>query len=161
MAHLLAINSELIRLYEVEGLSMENIARRFSTTRQGVHYRLKRSGVTIRPTGRPAPPVSRDLIHALYVDQKLSARQIGERLKVTPRYVYNWLRIYNVKSRRRGARIKYPEIGKLQVGESIDIPRPQTSGKFQHYFYPMAHRYGTKISVKTLDDYTVRLTRTA
>lgn len=159
MWKLRAVNDELVRLYEVDGLSMLQLARRFGVTRQGIHDRLKRQGICIRPQGRPRPRIDELALRSLYLDQKLSGREIAIRFNVKQSAVYYWLKAFNIKSRGPGCYRKYPELANLQVGESMTVPRPKKQGRFQHYFYPMAQKHGIKVSVKTLNGDTVRLTR--
>lgn len=119
MWKLRAVNDELVRLYEVDGLSMLQLARRFGVSRQGIHHRLKRQGIRIRPQGRPRPKIDELTLRSLYLDQKLSGREIAIRFNVTQRAVYYWLKAFNIKSRGPGYYRKYPELANLQVGESM------------------------------------------
>lgn len=54
--------------------------------------------------------------------------------------------------------IKYPQIRELKPGESIDLPRPQTRNYYV-LFYSMAKLAGIRVSLQTIDDKTVRVTR--
>jgi hypothetical protein len=57
---------------------------------------------------------------------------------------------------------KYPELGQLEVGESVDLPSGPVR-KSQKYlytlFYEMAKAAGIRVSVRTLGEDTVRVTR--
>jgi hypothetical protein len=49
----------------------------------------------------------------------------------------------------------------MQVGDSIEMPRPKSKGIWQSQFYDRAGRVGIRSSVRTIDDDAVSTTRIA
>src|SRR5688572_15452610 len=119
---------ELVRLYEEEGLSLAEVARRIGGTRQGVHYQLVKAGVRMRPMGaEPArsPRFEREMMVDLYVRQRLPIVQIAARLGLTAGIITYELKKHGIERRPRGSRLrKYPDLSQLQIGESVLVPRP-------------------------------------
>lgn len=157
MAKLKEKLAEMRRLYEVEGMAIRKLAVRFDASRQAVHYRLVQMGVVLRP----APPrLDRNTLQKLYIDQRLSANKIAQLLKCPLSTVYTCLEKHGIERRRPpGSKRKHPELGELKVGESLIVPRPNKRQKYQTYFYSMAKLVGIRVSVKTMDERSVRLTR--
>jgi hypothetical protein len=53
----------------------------------------------------------------------------------------------------------FPELGKLKVGESLLLPRPERKGSQHLTYYKMAKTYNIRVSVRTFDERTFRVTR--
>jgi transposase len=96
MARHPANNYELRRLYEVEGLSMSQIGKRFGVSRQRVHQRLHEAGVQGRPnTSRPMF-LDRDILYQLFVIRELTREEVGKHIGVSPAIVARELRRHNL-----------------------------------------------------------------
>ncbi len=160
MPKLTALAAEQQRLYENEHLTLKEIAARFNVSKQAVHYRLKAVGVEFRSTGRTRALIDRETLELLYVKKWLNAREIADHLGCKIGIVYRDLEHHGIDRRVSGnSSLKYPQLRELNIGESIEVPRPQTKWKYQSYFYPMAKTIGIRVSVRTIDEETVRLTR--
>jgi len=94
-------------LYACEGLSTYQIAARTGADRQRVTRVLREAGVPLRPRGagrlrpvrRPGHPA---LMRALYLDARLTSRQVAAILGLPERTVRDRLRRYGIKARSRG-----------------------------------------------------------
>src|SRR5438132_13477696 len=75
--------AELRRLYEDEGLTLQQVGDRIGLTRQAVHIRLSKAGVKMRPHGLPPIRLERDLLYRLYVVEGLTFAQTCAKLGVT------------------------------------------------------------------------------
>lgn len=152
---------EIRKLYEDEKLSLQAIASRFGLTKQGIHYRLKSSGVQFRKRGgSTVDPSDVERLTQMYVDEKKTGKEIGLEIGVSATTVFKRLARYGIDRRRPADwKRKHPELAGLEVGESLIVPRPKRRTKYQHYYYFMGKSLGIRISVKTLDDSHVRLTR--
>jgi len=151
--------AEIRKPYET-GSTLKEIAVRFNVSKQAVHYRLKAVGVEFRHTGQTAPFIDRGTLERLYIDKGLSAQQIADHVGCLIGKVYTSLKRHGIDRRERGlVSRKYPQLRELNVGESIEVPRPQTKWKYQSYFYPMARSLGIRVSVRTINEQTVKLTR--
>jgi len=101
----------LAHLYLCQGLSTYSIAERTGLGRQRVTRMLHRAGVPLRPRGvgrlRPVrrsggrPELTR-LFRELYLEGRLSSRQIAVVLGMPERTVRDRLRRYGIKTRTRG-----------------------------------------------------------
>ena len=150
---------ELRRLYLDEGWSLQKIGDHFGISRQAVHERLKRDGVEFRRYTRRTPPIDRETLKRLYIAERLAVRHIAEQLGQSPDKIYESLHQYQIPV-RRGCPRKYPALEDLKVGESIVVPKPEIAGSPHISFYMMARKLGIKLSVKTVADNTLRITRT-
>lgn len=98
-------------LYEGEGLSTYQIAQRVGLNRQQVTRRLRAAGVVLasRGVGRrrghrlAEPGALRPMLQEWYLVQRLTSKQIGERLGMSERTVRNRLAEYGIDTRSRGA----------------------------------------------------------
>jgi DNA-binding CsgD family transcriptional regulator len=98
-------------LYQREGLSTYQIAQRVGLDRQQVTRRLRAAGVVLasRGAGRrrghrlPEPGTLRPMLQEWYLVQRLTSRQIGDRLGMSERTVRNRLAEYGIDTRSRGA----------------------------------------------------------
>ena len=152
-------------LYEVDQLSLQEIADRLDVTKQAVHLRLTGAGVVMR--GRGSPPgerrkrplkfLERGILEDLYVAQRLSAKAVAARVGCSRYLVLASLRSHGIP-RWGGSQRKHPELETLKIGESIVVDRPRPR-RFHVYYYNMAKYLGIHLSVKTLDDKNVQLTR--
>jgi hypothetical protein len=101
----------LAHLYLRHGLSTYQIAARAGVDRQRVTRVLRKAGVPLRPrgAGRPRPvrgsgyqPDLPRLMRELYLEARLSSRQIAAVLGMPERTVRDRLRRYGIKARSRG-----------------------------------------------------------
>ena len=65
---------------------------------------------------------------------------------------------HEITRRRAGATAKYPEVRKLKVGESVDLPKGEWK-KPNTQFYGMAQVAGIRVSTRSIDADTMRVTR--
>lgn len=98
-------------LYEREGLSTRKIAETLRLSRPQVDRVLRASGVTVAPRGagraRPSrryqdPHEFGDTLRTLYSGERLSRRQVSERLGLSEGLVRERLAEYGIESRTRG-----------------------------------------------------------
>jgi IS30 family transposase len=150
---------EILELYENQRWTLQQIAEHLGVTKQAIHSRLKRAGIETRPYGPRPVQIEKDDLHVLYVQKGLSIKEVAKRLNSTPGKIVYAMRRYKIQGRRPNEwLVKHPELGKLAVGESVDLPK--TNRKKPHVnFYTMAKRHGFRISTKSIDDKTMRVTR--
>jgi transposase len=143
-----ASTSELRRLYEIEGLTLQQIADRFGVSRQAVHERLKRNGFNPRSRGTPKQ-LDRELVIDLYVKQSLPVLKIAKMLKVTDRTVSRALIRYGVAIRPKGRQPldEYQPFRTLALNESIVAPLPKKKQPYVSLYAVCAHA-GIRIKVK-------------
>lgn len=85
------------------------------------------------------------------MDERLAAQQIADQLDCLIGKVYTSLKRHDIQRRNPGEfSRKYPQLRDLEIGESIDVERPKTNGKYQSRFYPMGKSLGIRISVRTM-----------
>ena len=151
--------SQILRLYETERMSAKEIAEHFGITRQAIDYHIKNAGIPIhdRRLGTQLPDAK--LIEKLYVVDGLFIREVAERLNETPDRIRRAMHQCGIPRRRRGGQPKFPQLRKLKIGESIDLP--VTTKKRHLSCYDMAKKAGIRVSVRTLNPETVRVVRKA
>lgn len=77
-----AVRDEIILLYE-EGLTSAEIAKRLEISAPGVNYLLHACGITVRKSTDYLTKASDEEIRRLYVDERLSIKQVGKKLGYT------------------------------------------------------------------------------
>lgn len=97
-------NPELRRLYEVDGLTLRQIAKRFGVTHQAVHDRLLRMGVAMRPPSIRQLSLDHDLLYQLYIVDGLTLAGVAGRLYVTMYVVRRELIRHQIPRRRTSSR---------------------------------------------------------
>jgi predicted DNA-binding protein YlxM (UPF0122 family) len=151
-------NPELAHMYEQDGLSLGEIAKSFGVSRQAVHYRLKQTGVQMRPPGERVK-IDRQTLVQLYAKERLAIREIANVVQLSDSRVYQLLRVYGIPLRKFSSYpIKYPVLKTLKIGEYVDLPRPGWN-KPQTSFHSMAKGIGIRVSCRTIDERTMRVTR--
>ena len=111
---------ELRKLYEEEKLSMAQIGEKFGVCsitvlqrfkKLGIPRRGKREGTLIRFLPRRKYKGSLEELKRMYLKEKLSCRQIGEKLGITRGTVNYYLKEYGIKMRgiREGQKTRWPK----------------------------------------------------
>jgi predicted DNA-binding protein YlxM (UPF0122 family) len=104
----------LINLYEVEKLSCPKIGKMFGCTKDAISNRLHRIGIKLRNRTDRIPHKripEREILKELYIDKRLSCRQIGEIYGVTKHAVVAGLHCAGIET-RRSKDYEYPK-GKM------------------------------------------------
>lgn len=154
--------SQIIELYRKQKLSSTEIGDRVGLTRQAVWARLKNAGVPIRPNAKKPPIYGKDLLERLYVFEGLTVAQVAERLNTTSSVIIREMDVFGIERRKPDAwMVKFPELRKLKVGESIDLPKLTTRLRPHTQFYQMATTIGIRVSTRSIDEKTFRVTRIA
>ncbi len=151
---------ELKDLYLIDKLTLKQIGEKFGVSKQAIHSRLQLADVELRPRSRMPLNIDRETLLDLYVNQKLSPAKIGEKFGLTNSAIRQYLIKNNVPIRGRGESfIKYPQIREMKPGESIELPRSKTKKNPFVDYYMMAKKAGIRVSMQTIDEETLRLTR--
>lgn len=157
---------EMTRLYVDEGLTLEQIAKRFGMYRQNVHYRLKKLGVERRPAAHVAG------------SSRLQAVKLSiEVASLVRKYVVNGKTLIELHRQTGIGRkmlrkilvsegvdirphlgIPHPEMAKLGLMESIVLDLPRKKKPHDHC-YQTAAKYGIKVSVRKIMKGVYRVTR--
>lgn len=152
---------KISKLYTERRWTMQRIADKFGVSRQAVHERLKRAGVETRRSGPTPAKFPEAVLRRLYEKEGLSISKVAERLNSTPGKIGYAMRWHKIPGRRGSEwRRKYPELARLAIGEHLDLPkndRRQPHG----VFYKMAKRQGIRVSTRSIDENTMRVTRKA
>jgi hypothetical protein len=91
--------SELKHFYETLGWTAAQIAAYYGCSAGTVLNRLRRSGVVLSPPGRPVVEIPRSELAVLYLDQKLSLRQIAGHFGCDHSTIKNKLEEYGLPQR--------------------------------------------------------------
>ena len=97
-------NPELSRLYEVEGLTLRQIAKHFGVSHQAVHDRLLRMGVALRKRSHRRYSFDAELLNQLYVVRGLTVAEVAAELNARPYCVTRELKRHGIPRRRPGTR---------------------------------------------------------
>ena len=150
----------LRELYE-EGLTLKQIGERFGMTKQAVQLRLIKAGVPRRlGCPRPLPNPDPKVVESMYFNEEISLVRISERVGASIQKVRRVARELGLNRSRHHLK-KYPELDGLQVGESVIYPRSSKPSANMQRFHNVAKRRGIKLSVRPLDDATLKVTRKA
>ena len=150
---------ELKDLYLIENLTLQQIGDKFGVSRQAVHWRLRLAGVKLRPRGEKPLDINRENLFDLYVNQKILPSKIAEMFGLSYKSIRGYLLKHNITMHQPGSfYIKYPQIREMKIGKSLEFPKP-AKRQFYGDFYLMAKTGGIRVSVQTIDDKTVRVTR--
>lgn len=112
---------ELRRLYQEEGLSMEDCADEFGCSSTLIEFRLRRYDIPIRPPGSDPVDIPERELTELYVDEGLSIREIAERYDCHNSTISRRLREYDIPTSgtNHGNAVQIPkdELVELYVDE--------------------------------------------
>jgi len=150
--------AELKRLYVKEKLYLREIASRLGVSHQTVLNRLNRIGVPLRNRGTMRPTIDREILERLYIGEKQSVYTIANRLGISVDKVQSNLVKHGFMIERRPRWIREcPELGTLEIGDSITVMAPQRQRQYD-YYYALARPLGIRISCSKLGSGQMRLT---
>ncbi|CAN5513803.1 hypothetical protein BH10ACI1_BH10ACI1_28620 [soil metagenome] len=150
---------EIKRLYAVEGWTLQRIADKFGVSHQAINQILTKAGIAKRPIGFLKKNFDYRTLAKLYIDEKLTIGEVAKRLNVSYSTVSNQLERNGIEKRSSGFFFrKQPELYQMQIGESVLIKRPETSNPYVN-LYGKAKKIGIKISIKTVDKDTLKISR--
>lgn len=159
MAELVAQDSELEHLYLNEQLPLAEIASRLGVSKQGVHYRLVRAGVKMRPRSRKHESrIDLDKLRHLLLDRGLSLPMAAAELGVSRYAVVAAANSLGIHSKKYRCRV-IPALNTLKVGASITFRRRNAITDDCRRFYGFAQKLGIKLSIKIVDDLSISVTR--
>ncbi len=93
---------EMQRLYEVEQLTVRQIADHFGVSWQAIHERLVRAGVPLRQKSPVKRFLERETLIDLYTINNLTIGEIAQRLKTNYEKVSEELDRHGIKKRSKG-----------------------------------------------------------
>ncbi len=150
---------EMRRLYEDEKRTLREVADHFKVTWQAIHDRLVRAGVPLRQKSPVKRLLERETLVELYLDTGLTIGETAKRLKIDVSKVSEELERHGIEKRSRGFfKRKYPELYQLKVGDKAVIKRPSVTNPYRN-LYEKAQKIGIRISIKSVDDETIQITR--
>ena len=149
---------EMVDLYTVKELSLREIGKLAGVSGQTVHFHLKRAGVRFRRTGG-GKRIAKKRFKDLYLKERLTIRDIAARVNFCSTTVSREIDRHGIAKRPSSSyTVKYPELRELQVGESIEFPKPK--GSIPHMsFYRMAQKANIRVSVRMINEQSARVTR--
>lgn len=166
--------AEMRRLYVDEGLTLKEIGVRFGITRQAVHLRFVKAGISRRSHNSQKfidlnrqrnERITRFLddhrseIVKEYDDEMVPVSVIANRFGISHGVIRKYLIACGVKIRSTDSFRTYPELGKLKIGESLLLPRPGRKCSPHLTYYRMAKIYKIQVSVRAVDELTFRVKR--
>jgi transposase len=118
-------DDELRRLYDGEGLSLRQLAERFSVTRQAVHQWLVAAAIPRRPPAAPEEDPDLPALIALYAEG-WSGPQLARHFGCSPRTIYGRLESAGVTRRDRRA------VSRIELLDAIDagLSAPGMAARF-------------------------------
>ncbi len=150
---------EIVRLYEIEEMHLQEIADQFGVTQQSIHYFLVKAGVKSRPRGRRKPSLDREVICQIYVEEVSTIGKTAKLLNRSYTSVSKEIAKLGIKKRSSGFYgRKYQELSELKVGETVVI-KPTGVKDGRACLYQKARSIGIKISVKILDEERLQIRR--
>ena len=151
---------EMRRLYFDEGLSLRRVAKRFGITFQAVHLRFRGAGIPLRPRCGPPPRrIEKEGLERLYLTECLSISKIAEVLRITTYSVGLELDRHGIERRKQGSwRSKYYALNLLNIGDSIQVDRPNGVNPYVSLYIAAAYR-GIRLSVKSVGTEVMEVTR--
>jgi predicted DNA-binding protein YlxM (UPF0122 family) len=155
------ILKEMRRLYLKKEWTLQQIADYYNVSKTTVYNRFTKNGITLqRKRRRPEKKIlDRKVLTKLYEKEKLSILKVAARLEVSCPTVVKKLKRHGIEIRLQGdIKYKYPAIKKLELGEKLTVPRPPVKQPHRTFYYH-AETAGIKISVKTIDNETLQITR--
>jgi len=109
-------SAQLRRLYLEQKLSVNTIADQLGLPPHRIRTALQAAGVPVHKPGwtggQPPPPITRDQLQQLYVEQRLSTRQVADELGCGPTRVLAALRRHHIP-----IRTERPTVPSLDVDE--------------------------------------------
>jgi len=96
-----------------------------------------------------------DVLERLCGEDELTLVEIADKLGSKPDRIREMMERHGIDRRQRGGRPKYPQLRRLAVGESIELPKSERK-KPHLSFYDMARKAGIRVSVKRVDETTYR-----
>jgi DNA-binding Lrp family transcriptional regulator len=150
---------ELTRLYVDERMTLPEIAERFGTTQWTIGNRLRDAGVQKRSRGSRPSLVDPEELERLY-RTGVPVTELAKRFGRSQPWISKTLKARGITNLQgKTHRMKHPELRGLAVGEHIDVPGSQAERDLYAVFYMMAKKAGIRVSVTTLDERTIRVTR--
>ena len=158
----------MIKLYFEEGLSLNAIAKRLGISRQAVHQRMHRAGLTLR---RNVPHAGEKLcavraeidVNELvrqYVEEKKSLMELARIFGVNSQMLGNVVRGEGIEIRPNTSYTvhKYPQIYALKPGESVTMKFPPIASVYSTVG-TIARRMKSRLSVHRLGKFEYKITR--
>jgi len=148
----------IIRLY-ADGYSIRQIAERFALSRQAIHERLVRAGVTIRPRQIKKRQLNRDRLIQLYVIERLSVYRVAKELGTQMQIVLRELERHAIERRPKGTGNRRAlELDRLTVGDSTVVYFTKYRTRYSAV-YQSASLRNIKVSMRKIDANRLRVTR--
>jgi IS30 family transposase len=150
----------MIRLYQDEGLTMQQIAQKFGLSRQAVHCRLTRAGVQSRPSWQRHPRmIDRETLVRLYTNEQIPVSKLARMLKTDARTIERELKRHSIERRPKNYERRKPSaLDNLQVGESALISFQMDRIPYVNYYLSAKVRK-IKVSIRRIETGQVQVTR--
>lgn len=153
---------EVVRLYREGRLTNQEIGKRAGVSPAWVRTIAREAGEPVNGRQR-WPAIEKRKLEELYVRRGLSSNAIAKQLGCDPAKVRRELRSHGIELRDDRRFLNYQGIRALKVGESVTLPRidPRSSSAdaTSRGYRDAARTAGFKVSVRKIDEETVRVTR--
>ena len=157
---------KMVRLYREGRLTNEQIAGRAGVSVSRVRALAREAGepvneITVRTRW---PVIDKGRLEELHVRRRPTVNAVAKALAVSRGHVARSLRVHWIAERDDRGRPRHHGVRSLKVGESVDLPRwNQDATRRSRYasenYHAAARAAGMRISVRRMDEGTVRVTR--
>lgn len=110
---------ELIRLYTEEEWSVDQLVLNFGASKMTIYRWFKERAVRLHAPRKWLSPVPKSVLKRLYVDERLSLKEVGRRLGMSYSSVSIRLKQFGIETRR--PRDRYLVLDQLKVGEVVIV----------------------------------------
>ena len=145
---------DLVRMYQKEGLTTSDIARKFGCNPSTVHRRLKKYGIPRRNSGTISRTIiTKEALRRMYVDEGKSAAEIARETGCNDVTVLNRLRKHGFEIRGRNLKniITKEDLQRLYVDEGL--PLKDIAGIYKCHEGTI-HTYRRKFGISKRRDYS-------
>jgi predicted DNA-binding protein YlxM (UPF0122 family) len=153
----------IVELYQKQGVTIPEIAKRFGVTKQAVYERLRKAGIRLDSRKRSHyRALDKKKLKELY-EQSIPVEEIARHFRAIPNIIRRELKYHRIPQRKeiRGRPNKCPAVKDLKVGESIVVQVPKGRTPHFGYLYKPAKKAGMRITIRRLNATTYKLTRLA
>ena len=147
------------QLYEVEGLSINKIAKIEGVTRQAIYERLVRVGADMRPRHTRRRQLDRADLYRLYVTHRLPVYLVAKALNASDAVVKRELERHAIELRPKGSGKRTRlEMDGLEIGKSAIMAYPVRPMPYST-IYELAKMRKIRVSIRRIDADHVQVTR--
>ncbi len=137
---------EMAAFYQ-NGMTLEEVGKKFGLTRQGVRHRFKQAGIARRSKPKYIN-IDEDQLEKFYLEDKLPIDKIASFFNVSKTVIHHGLEFYKIPKRGRinNGGYRVDSLRKLKIGEKKEI---EIRSRIYSGIYSTAKRIGITVSVRS------------